>query len=136
MAEEGMEDPQPIEAMSHEPPKLHLDNLQLVLPTGETPRPAFPPLWPLPGECQEWRLRRVPNVEPLAVPPPVGVTGGVRRVGDQQLRLLLQGKSPNRRDSGRFPLRQGSPTKDLLEEVHVRLHPEEGLVDGDEASDV
>jgi len=27
MAEEGMEDPQPIEAMLHKPLKLHLDNL-------------------------------------------------------------------------------------------------------------
>ena len=37
-AEEGMEDPQLIKAMLHEPLKLRLDNLQLVLLTGGTPR--------------------------------------------------------------------------------------------------
>ena len=42
--EEGMEYPQPVEAMLHKPLKLHLDNLQLVLPTGGTPQPTFPPL--------------------------------------------------------------------------------------------
>ena len=131
-----IEDPQLVEAMLHKPLKLHLDNLQLVLPTGGTPRPVFPPLRPFFGERWEWRFRRVPDVEPLIVPPPVGVVGGVRRVGDRWLRLLLQGKSPNRRDSGRLPLGQGSPTKDPSEEVHMRLHPEEGLTDGDEANDV
>ena len=28
------------------------------------------------------------------------------------------------------------PEEDLPEEIHMRLHPEEGLTDGDEASDV
>ena len=83
MAEEGMEDPQPIEAILHKPLKLHLDNLQLLLPTGRTPRLAFPPLRPFSGERREWRFRWVPDVEPLTVPLPVGVTGGVRRVGDR-----------------------------------------------------
>ena len=41
-----IEDPQLVEVMLHKPLKLHLDNLQLVLPTDETPQPAFPPLWP------------------------------------------------------------------------------------------
>ena len=89
MVEEGMEDPQPVEAMSHEPPKLCLDDLQLVLPMGRTPRAAFPPLRPLPGEHREWRLRWVPNVEPLAMPSPIEVTRGVRQVGDRRLRPLL-----------------------------------------------
>ena len=89
MVEEGMEDPQPIEAMPHEPPNLHLDNLQLVLPMGGTPRLAFPPLRPLPGERQEWSLRWVPNVKPLTVPPLVGVTEGVRQVGDRWFWPLL-----------------------------------------------
>ena len=70
------------------------------------------------------------------MPPPIGVIGGVCRVGDRWLWLLLQGESPNWRDFGRLPLGQGSPTEDPSEEVHVRLHPEEGLVDGDEAGDV
>ena len=136
MVEEGMEDPQPIEAMLHKPLKLHLDNFQLVLPTGGTPRPDFPPHWPFSSEHREWRFRRVPNVQPLTMPPSVGVTGGVHRVGDQRLRLLLQGKSPNRRDSRRLPLRQGSPAEDPPEEVHMWLHPEEGLTDGDKAGDM
>ena len=80
--EEGMEDPHPIETMPHEPLKLHLDNFQLVLPIGGTPRPGFPPLQPLPDEHQEWRLHQVPNVKPLTMPPLVGVTRGVRGVGD------------------------------------------------------
>ena len=91
MEEEGMKDPQPIEAMLHKPPKLLLDNFQLVLPTDGTPRLAFPPLRPLPGERQEWSLRWVPNVKPLTVPPLVGVTEGVRQVGDRWLRPLSAG---------------------------------------------
>ena len=136
MVEEGMEDPQPIEAMLHKPLKLRLDNLQLVLPIGGTPRPAFPPLRPLPRKRREWHLRRVPNVEQLTVPPLVGVIGGVRGVGDRWLWPLLQGEPPNWCDSGRLPFGQGSPAKNPPEEVHVRLHPEEGLVDGDKAGDV
>jgi len=34
---EGMEDPQPVEAMLHKLLKLRLDNLQLVISTGGTP---------------------------------------------------------------------------------------------------
>ena len=70
------------------------------------------------------------------MPPLVGVTGGVRRVGGRWLRLLLQGESPNRHGSGRLPLRQGLPTKDPQKEVHVWLHLEEGLTDGNKAGDV
>ena len=136
MTEEGMEDPQPDEAMLHKPLELRLDNLQLVLPTGGTPRLAFPPLWPFPSEHQEWCFHWVFNVEPLTVPPPVGVTGGVHGVGDQWLRPLLQGKPPNRCDSRRLPLEQGLPAENPLEEVHMRIHPEEGLTDGDKTSDV
>ena len=62
--------------------------------------------------------------------------GGVRGVGARRTRLFLQGEATNRRGPGRLPLRQGSPGEDPLEEVHVRLHPEEGLVDGDEAGDM
>ena len=54
--EESMEDPQPVEAMQHKPLKLRLDNLQLVLLTGGTPRPAFPPLRPFSSERREWRF--------------------------------------------------------------------------------
>ena len=131
-----MEDQQPIEAMLHKPLKLCLNNLQLVLPTDRTPRPAFPPLRPFSSEHREWRIRWVPDVEPLTMPPLSCSHRGVRRVGDRRLRLLLQGKSPNRRDSGWLPLEQGSSTKDPLEEVHVWLYPKEGLIDGDEASNV
>jgi len=133
MVEEGMEDPQPIKAMPHEPLKLRLDDLQLVLPMGGTPRPAFPPLRPLPNERREWRLHWV---QPLVVPSLIGVTGGVRRVGDQRLRPLLQGEPTDLSDSGRFPLGQGSPTEDLPEEIHVWLHLEEGLANGDKVRDV
>ena len=131
-----MEDSQPIEAMLHEPPKLHLNNLQLVLPMGRTPRPTFPPLRPLPGERQEWHLHRVPNVEPLTMPSLIGVTGGVRRIGDRWLGLLLQGEPTNRGVWRRFPLGQGTPKEDLPEEIHMRLHPKEGLIDGDKVGDV
>ena len=79
-----MEDPQPVEVMPLEPLKLCLDDLQLVLPMGKIPRLAFPPLRPLPSEHREWCLRWVPDVEPLVVPPPIGVVGGVRRVEDRQ----------------------------------------------------
>ena len=99
-----MEDPQPIEAMLHNPLKLRLDNLLFVLPTGGTPRPALPPLWPSSGKRWEWRLCRVPDVEPLTMPPPVGVIGGVSRVGGRRLWLLLQSESPKWRDSRRLPL--------------------------------
>ena len=70
------------------------------------------------------------------MPSLVGVTGGVCRVGDRWLRFLLQGQSPNQRDSRRLPLRQGLLAEDPSKKVHVWLHPEEGLIDGDEASDV
>ena len=76
------------------------------------------------------------DVEPLTMPPLVGVIGGVCGAGDRWLRPLLQGKPPNRCDSGRLPLGQGLPAKNPLEEVHVQLHPEEGLIDSDEPGDV
>jgi len=61
---------------------------------------------------------------------------GPRCVRDQRLGPLLQGEPTNWSDSRQFPLRQGPSIEDLLEEVHVQLHPEEGLTDSDEASDV
>ena len=70
------------------------------------------------------------------MPPPIGVTGGVRGVGARWPQLLLQGEAPNRCGSRWLPLRQGLPGEDLSEEVHVWLHPEEGLTDGDETSDM
>ena len=70
------------------------------------------------------------------MPPPIGVVGGVRRVAARWPQLLLQGEAPNRRGPGWLPLRQGSPGEDSLEEIHVRPHPEDGLIDGDEAGNV
>ena len=93
MAEEGMEDPQPIKVMLHKPLKHCLNNLQFVLPIGGTPRPALRPLRPSSSKHQEWCLHWVPNVEPLTVPPSIGVIGGVRGVGDRRLWPLLQGPS-------------------------------------------
>ena len=78
MAEEGVEHPQPVEAMLHQLLELYLDDLQLVLPAGGAPRPALPPLWPPTGERREWSLNRVLDVEPLPMPPPIRVVGGVR----------------------------------------------------------
>ena len=66
------------------------------------------------------------------MPPPIGVIGGVRGVGARRPRFLLQGKAPNRHGSGWLPLRQGSPGEDPPEEIHVQLHPEEGLANGKE----
>ena len=42
MVEEGVEDPQPIEAMLHKLLKLRLNNLQLVLLAGQDPMTSFP----------------------------------------------------------------------------------------------
>ena len=70
------------------------------------------------------------------MPPLVGVIGGVCRVRDRRFQFLLQGESPNQRDSRWLPLGQGSPTENPPEEVHVRLHLEEGLINGDKASEV
>ena len=81
MAEEGVEHPQPIETVLHQLLELRLDDLQLVLPTGGTPRPAFLSLQPSSGEQREWRLHWVPDVEPLPMPPLIGVIGGVHRIG-------------------------------------------------------
>jgi len=47
-----------------------------------------------------------------------------------------KGKTSHRCSPKRLPLRQGSPEEDSPEGVHVRLHPDETLVDGDEAGDV
>ena len=46
------------------------------------------------------------------------------------------GQTPNRCDFGWLPFGLGSPAENPSEEVHVRLHPEEGLTDGDETSNV
>jgi len=45
-------------------------------------------------------------------------------------------QNPNRCGSRWLPLRQGSPVEDPSKEVHLRLHPKEGLTDGGETSDV
>ena len=89
MVEEGVEHPQPIEAMLHQLLKLRPDDLQLVLPTRGTPRPALPPLRPSFGERREWHLRWVPNVEPLPMPPLIGIVGGVCGVGARRTQLIL-----------------------------------------------
>ena len=136
MAKEGVQDPQPIEAIPHELSKLRLDDRQLFLLMGRTPRPTFPLLRPPSGKHREWFLHRVLDIEPLAMPSPIGVTRRVREVGDQWLRPLLQGERTDQSDSRRFPLGQGPLAEDPPEEVHVRLHPEEGLVDGHEVGDV
>ena len=47
-----------------------------------------------------------------------------------------KGETSHQRSPERLPLRQGSPGEDLPEGVHVRLHPDESLADGDEAGDV
>ena len=47
-----------------------------------------------------------------------------------------KGEIPNQRSPERLPLRQDSPKEDSPEGVHVRLHPDKSLADGDEASDV
>ena len=70
------------------------------------------------------------------MPPSIGVVGGVHGVGARRPQLLLQREAPNRRSLGQLPLRQGSPGEDPSEEVHMRLYPEEGLIDSDETSDV
>ena len=80
--EEGVEDPQPIEAIPHELLKLQLDDRQLFLLTARTPHLTFPLLRPPPGKRQERRLHWVPDIEPFTMPPPVGVTRGVRGVRD------------------------------------------------------
>ena len=48
--------------------------------------------------------------------------------------ISCKGETPHQRSPERLPLRQDSPGEDLSEGVHVRLHPEEGLADGDEAN--
>ena len=136
MAEEGVEHLHPIKALLYQILELRPDDLQLVLSARRAPRPTVLPLRPSTGERQEWRLHQVLDIEPLPVPPPIGVAGGVRGVGARRPRLLLQGETPHRRGPGWLPLRQSSSGEDPPEEVHVWLHPEEGLVDGDEASDV
>ena len=70
------------------------------------------------------------------MPPPIGVIGGVRGVGARWPRLLLQHEAPNPCLTGWLPLRQGSPDEDPPKEVHVWLHPKEGLRHGDEAGDM
>ena len=79
--EEGVEHPHPIEAMLHQLLELCLNDVQLVLLTRGTLRPTLRPLRPSSGERREWRLRWFPDIEPLPMPPPIGVVGGVRGVG-------------------------------------------------------
>ena len=47
-----------------------------------------------------------------------------------------KGETSHRRNPERLPLRQGSPGEDSPEGVHVWLHHNENLTDGDEAGDV
>ena len=47
-----------------------------------------------------------------------------------------KGETSHQCSPERLPLRQGSPEDDSSEGVHVRLHPDESLADGDEADDV
>ena len=46
------------------------------------------------------------------------------------------GRNPHRRVPGWLPLRQGTLSENPPEEVHVRLYPKEGLIDGDETGNV
>ena len=47
-----------------------------------------------------------------------------------------KGETSHWRSPERLPLRQGSPGEDSAEGVHIWLHPNESLADGDEADDV
>ena len=47
-----------------------------------------------------------------------------------------KGETPHQRSPKHLPLRQDSPREDSPEGVHVRLHPDENLIDSDEAGDV
>ena len=70
------------------------------------------------------------------MPSPVGVTWGVRGIRASYAWLPLQGEASDQSDLGRTLVHHGSPREEELEEVHVWLHLEESLADGDEASDV
>ena len=122
--------------MPHELPQLLLDDLHLLLLVGTTPRLSILLLWPPTSECRERRLRRIPDIKPLPVPPLVGVAGDVCGIPPSHARFPLQGETPHRRDLGRIPHQQSSPREQSPEEVHVWLHPEEGLANGDKAGDV
>ena len=47
-----------------------------------------------------------------------------------------KGETPHQRSPERLPLRQDLLGEDLPEGVHVRLHPDESLADGDETGDM
>ena len=137
MAEEGVEHPYPIKAVPHKLLELLLDDLHLLLlPMGTTPRPTFLLLWPLAGERRERHLRRILDVKPLPMPPPVGVVGSVCWIRASRAQFPLQGETPHRRDLSRIPHRQGSPREQPPEEIRVWLHPKESLTNSDEADDV
>jgi len=70
------------------------------------------------------------------MPPPIGITGGVRGVRARRARFLLQREAPHRHNHERLPLRQSLPRENPLEEVHVRLYPKEGLTHGNKAGDM
>ena len=70
------------------------------------------------------------------MPPLVGVAGDVHGIRAPCAWFLLQGEAPHRHGLGRIPQLQSSPREQPPEEVRVWLHPEEGLADGDEASDM
>jgi len=46
-----------------------------------------------------------------------------------------KGETPHQRSPERLPLQQDSPEEDSLVGVHVRLHPDESLANGDEADE-
>ena len=81
MVEEGVEHPHPFKALLHRFLELRPDDLHYVLLARRALRPTIPSFWPPTGERREWRLHWVPDVEPLPVPPLVGVIGGVHGVG-------------------------------------------------------
>ena len=47
-----------------------------------------------------------------------------------------KGETPHQRSPERLPLQQDSPGEDSPEGVHMWLHPDESLVDSDEAGDL
>ena len=70
------------------------------------------------------------------MPPPVVVAGDVREIRASRAQFPLQGETPHQRDLGQIPHWQSSPKEQPLEEIHVRLYPEEGLADSNKAYDV
>ena len=136
-AVKGVEQLHPIKAVPYELSELLLDDLHLVpLCVGTAPRPTLLLHQPPAGKRWKWRPCRIPNVEPLPMPSPVGVTWGVRGIRASRMRLPLQGEAFDRCDLSQTLVRHSSLEEEKPEEIHVRLHPEESLADGDKASNV